>query len=237
MLHERRRKTEFLRSYDLLEWKAHQQYERTQLSKEDAPLVAQLRPLLQCYGRRDWERFLTGLLTEQHLRRQILYYQSLRQAGVRNLADAESVAPAASASSSAALKKRLKHSASSGGLDGRHNLRSSGATGGSGGGGLSKTPPSVSDALAPIEVDFCDAFAVAPSAYVMIKEACIRESTRAGMLSKQDAQLVSGLPKFQMKQLYAFFVASGWVQDRGNRLDDAAPLPPHNPEAIRQFFQ
>ena len=223
MLHERRRKTEFLRSYDLLDWKSHQQFDRT-LSKEDHQMLVLMRPFLQFLPKREWEKFVNGVLVEQHLRREILYHQSLRQSGVRNLADAASL----STSSSSSLKKRLKHSSSSGGLDGRHNLRSSGT--------LSKPPPAVSDALAPAEVEFCEAFALAPSSYVMIKEACIRESARAGMLSKKDARLIAGLPKFHMQQLYEFFLASGWIQERGVRLPDVAPLPPHNPELLRQYF-
>jgi transcriptional adapter 2-alpha len=228
MLHERKRKTEFLLAYELLDWKSHQQFDRT-LNKDDLQLIITMRPFLQFQSKSSWETFINGILAEQHLRREIMYYQGLRGAGLRNIADvAKYNSSLNSSASSGSLKKRMKHSSSSNLLDGRHNLRSSGA--------WAKHSPVVSEALSDPEVDFCDAFVISPQSYVMLKEACVRESTRAGVLTKKDARKLTGLPKFQVDQMYEFFVASGWVCDKGVRKVAAFDLPPHNPEKIRQYF-
>ncbi len=220
MLEERRRKTDFLVSLDLLDWKQHQQFDRS-LRKEDATLVSHMRCFLQCQGKAAWERLVNGMLAEQHLRREIANYKSLREQGIKWLADAARLNQAAGSKSS----KRLKSSSSSSNLaeSSRHNLRSSGT--------FAKPAGAVPEPLAQTEVEYCEAFGMSADLYVAIKEACIRESCRAGGLGKKDARLLSPLPKHQTDQLYALFVSSGWVLPDRSGVAARRPRPVLDPNA------
>ncbi len=213
MLSERKKKTQFLVDLDLLDWKQHQLFDRS-LSNDDAKLVSSMRPFLQCFATKsNWEKLVNGMLAEQHLRREISHYKSLREQGIKWMADASKLNSAFNKSNSS---KRLKSSASSGNLvsgdSGRHNLRSSGTVS-SGKLASGNTAPEV---LSVSEIEYCDAFGIGGDLYLQIKEFFIRESCRGGGLNKKDARLLSPLPKHQSDQLYDFFLSCSWITpDRG----------------------
>lgn len=200
VLEERKRRTHFLLRCELLDYRQHQAFEKG-LTRDDAQILQLVRPFLQCQTKEQWERFVNGLLAEQHLRREIRNYQQLRESGLHwlnevdksNFKKSKSMHALARAPSITSLE--------------RHNLRSSG--------GFPTFQSSTSLMLATVEREQCDVLNISPEAYLLAKEAFVRENLRVGKLLKSDCRQLVALPAHQAEALYDFFVSQGWLNRSG----------------------
>lgn len=215
MLEERAERSMFAVNNKLLKWKSQQKVHRSLSDDADRKLLTKLRPFLQVMQKEKWEQFADGMIREASLRRAIDYYCELRKEGVRTERDAEDYQLRA--------RKRGKYSSRrdapfgpppvfeslSSVVSQQQGLRSARSAAALQNLGAGRIPEPGSELLGDAEKTLAWEWDLTPTQYLIIKEAMVRESCRAGGVTRKEAKTLAPFEAEKLLAVWEFLNAGG----------------------------
>ncbi|PIA17864.1 transcriptional adaptor 2 [Coemansia reversa NRRL 1564] len=215
----------FIFERGLLEYRKNQAIEKKR-PKEERDLLNKIKVFSRMQTGEDFEEFSTGLLNEQALRQRIAQLQEWRRNGIMTLEDGahyeveRAQRPSRRATTqrdSAHLLERLQKIAASSAIRDPVSGSTSALAAQK---QQSRHPNNFLDVesadgaelLSKSERELCLQLRIFPQTYLTTKETLLSEYARIGHLRRRRACDLAKIDANKTKELYDFFVASGWIK-------------------------
>lgn len=231
VLDRRLAKKQFVFDHGLLDFRKQQMVDKMR-SKEDREVFQQIKPYARFMNAEVFDKFLSGLVREEELRRKNQMLQEYRRHGLRTFAEvarfeaekkhlelylkggsslARAPLPAKEPFSLPSVSQ-VQHSPSE---PSTSDFKQSSSASGSG--RRLGTPLNISNAegvemLSDKERQMCSILRLYPRLYLSIKDTLIREYLKYGGLKRAQARAAVKIDVNKTSRLYDFFVSAGWIK-------------------------